>query len=702
MDAKKIIVEPFGLRNVLQILGIILVAFVLINIGYTMYYLSEDQKISNVMTTYKKEEQFKLKSRKFNYNNCMDDYKDRYLSDFYIASSSMSFLVGNQRFDYANIEMLKNCLIMGARYIELEIINDSFSQNAKPIVTTGYKDGQWQTSLNNIDFEQACDVLANYAFQPDIRSNEFPLFIYLKLKINNYAPTLSKIANIIRKKFPSKKEKNLESGNRIDFNINPADTKLCSLFNQVIIWSDPVIFDENLSDDDKNLIKSFTETVNKYPPIRIHHTKLSDYRVTSSDRKPKTPADYLNDQDSLTEYNRNKLSIVYPHNEDDIKTINYDPDEAWSYGCQFVGINYQLNDDNRRLYFDKFKMDSMVLKPEVLRRIIPEKKVVSIDTLVPETKEQSDYVKRQLAFIYKDQPICLRPYNEPGKVLTIEEGNLVVKDKREDELDVIDAFLIQPSLNNRDNNLIISLESVRYPNKYLIYDGSDFTIQDWRIHKFEDDSEEFVNNSSYIPMKPFTQTRSNIKEDTSNMISFYVQNRKYNIMTYNSTKESITVEEDDSQNFELANRGTFIINKLKVQGFTNIRQLDGMYVHQEKSLLVKKKIDLDPNGLFEFSEEKTLNDFPLIKENFIHIKDYKGNYWTVDGHVLRSNQKTPNQNTRFIIEENDDVVKIIFGGNEQKLPLITQSDGILRLSYNTETESPNTQFILGMNYKKSN
>ena len=191
--------------------------------------------------------------------------------------------------------------------------------------------------------------------------------------------------------------------------------------------------------------------------------------------------------------NRKNLSIVFPHYENDITTINYDPDEAWSYGCQFVTINYQLDDDNRKLYFEKFKMDSIVIKPKILQTNPPKKNAISIDNLVPETKEQSDYVKRQLAFTYKNQPICLRPYNDPGKIITVDNNEiLTIKDKRETDLDIEDSFLIQPTISNPDNNLMISFESVRYPNKFIYFNGNEFSIDDWRKHKNNFDAKEFA------------------------------------------------------------------------------------------------------------------------------------------------------------------------------------------------------------------
>jgi hypothetical protein len=449
-------VEQFELKHIFQIISFIIVIFIIVNIGYSFYYFSEDTKLKSVLNSYKKSTIPQL--REFTYNDCIDKYKDRYLADFYIASSAMSFLVGNQKYDYVNIEMIKNCILMGARYLELQILNSSFDFNSAPIVTTGYDKGQWQTSLNNINLELVLDTIANYAFNGEVKTHQFPLFIYLKLQVNNYPQTLSKIAKLLKKYFPSKSEKNMEIGNRILSEIDPAKTKICSLFNQVIIWSDEVQL-EGYSEDEKELIKEYISVVNKFTPTRMHHSKILSVQ---GDNIYKTLPEKRASSDLLTERNKVALTIVYPHTENDTQTINYEPDDAWSYGCQFVAINYQLDDEYRNVYLEKFKMDSIVLKPSVfLKELEQDSNIISLDSLENSTTlakdTQADAVKRQLAFLYKRTPIYLRPYNDYNKVFSIENDQLIVKEKTDSEVDVEDCFLIKPNLKNKKDTLIISL-----------------------------------------------------------------------------------------------------------------------------------------------------------------------------------------------------------------------------------------------------
>jgi hypothetical protein len=703
MESNGPAMEKFKLKHIFQFLGIALVLFILINIAYYMYYLLEGVRTDEVLSTYNKISTTKL--REFKQTDCLAQYNDKYLADFYIASSAMSFLIGNQRFDYVNTDMIKNCLIMGARYIELQVLNSSFSSSmTRPIITTGYKEGQWQTSLNNIDFEAACNVIAEFAFNPEVKTHEFPLFIYIKLQIDNNPKTLSKMAAIIKRYFPSKTEKDLDIGNRILPDINPAQTKICNLFNQVIIWSDPVQTN-GYDEDQQKLILEYQNLINKHPPNRLHFSKLTEFNpmnIKVNQKMPKTPQDYQEESDALSEYNRKNLTIVYPHNDLDTTTTNYDPEEAWSYGCQFVAINYQLNDQYRAVYFDKFKLDSLVLKPNSLQLIVPQPTLMSLDNLPSSKKVVSmDSSRRQMPHYYKNKPVYFRPYSDADKILTIEKNMLVVKDKRNDQVDIVDAFLIEKSLHDPESNTYISLQSVRYPNKYLVFNGGEFEINDWRIKQYDQDATDFMINSTFIPMKGFANTRAQVKEDGSELISFYLQEKKKSVMYYHLLNQNITDVNDNIGDLALSNQSTFYIHKLNVKTLNNIRQSDGFYVHNESTLLTKRYFNLNPNGVFEFIDERDIKNFPLSVGDYIHIKSSNGTYWNIGrNNTLRSNLSTPGLTTRFSIEDKLKHSVIYYEGNRDKTPLIVQKDGILRLAYNSEYEDEKTHFILGTSFIK--
>ena len=60
------------------------------------------------------------------------------------------------------------------------------------------------------------------------------------------------------------------------------------------------------------------------------------------------------------------MTRVYP-DFNSRKGDNFDPRIAWSYGCQFVCMNFNRQNHNMIVYWKKFIKSSFVLKPKQLR-----------------------------------------------------------------------------------------------------------------------------------------------------------------------------------------------------------------------------------------------------------------------------------------------------------------------------------------------
>ncbi len=696
-----ILVENFETKHILYIFGFITAICFIIYTIYSFKNLIPSGQIKNIQKEYTP-----LEIESYDQDQCMIKYKNNRLSDFYIASSANSFLVGNQKYDNVSLDMIKNCIIMGARYIEIEVICSTLDLSAKPIVTTGIEIGQWQTSLNNIDFEEVCQTIATFAFSPEIKTHQLPFFLYIKLRVNNNPIVLGKMGRVIKQYFPFKKDKELEFGNLFPINIDPAHILMCSLFNQIVIWSDPVDT-TNFDKFQMDSVQNYIDIMNKYTPKRLHYTEVSNQgKDTSEDAR--TPEQKRKKLDNLTEKNKLSLSIVYPNKEDDTKSDTYDPEEAWSYGCQFVAINYQLNDDNRNIYFTKFMNDSFYLKPEPLRK---QKETVvnnNLDMMISDESNTKDIILKRQWFFNKDKPVYFRPFNDTSKVLTIENYKLVIKTKTDDDLNIEDSFLIKPYLANADHPSKISIESVRYPNYYLVIYEDGFEINDWRTRKFDSDSATFITDASFILKQGLITTRSNNgSEDISSLMSLCIQGTTKKVMVYNSTSQNIIFkDDDDSQDYNLANIATFHMYKLPVTTAYNIRQSDNQYVKSENTLLVKNT-NIGLNGFFEFINESDIN-VPGIDKNvpvkIIHIKDNKNNYWTIgDKSLLRSNSTNPSEKTRFYLKESGKFTNIYYknpkkGSND--LPVMAQSDGVLRLAYPNEIGKKETNFIISSTFTK--
>ena len=50
------------------------------------------------------------------------------LCDFYVASSYKSYLPCTNYYDYASIDAIKKCIVYGARYIDLDVMNKNFNE----------------------------------------------------------------------------------------------------------------------------------------------------------------------------------------------------------------------------------------------------------------------------------------------------------------------------------------------------------------------------------------------------------------------------------------------------------------------------------------------------------------------------------------------------------------------------------------------
>ena len=273
-------------------------------------------------------------------------YKKFELKKLQVASSYNTPLVYNQMLDYTSEEILLAVLQSGARYLEFNIFNSTFGPDAIPVVSNGYRTGEYQLTLNSITFESCCKVMSDHAFQQRINergvpNHNDPLFIGLNLNTNNNIYCLDVLANIIMDYF---KERLLDHEYSFQQN-NIANIKLKELKKKVVIFSSAGFEGSNMEElvnaswDDKMM-------------QRIHYSELehSDFN-----------------RDKLISFNKKGITIVVPHQEGDFYTGNYDSNSAFKAGCQFVCMNYQYVDGNIDKYITQFKERCIMPKPKRLR-----------------------------------------------------------------------------------------------------------------------------------------------------------------------------------------------------------------------------------------------------------------------------------------------------------------------------------------------
>jgi hypothetical protein len=261
------------------------------------------------------------------------------LCDFYIASSYKSFLPGMQYYDLASIDCIANTIECGSRYVELDIFQDSFCWDSKPVVYSGRLQGLWNYT-NKLDFESCIKKIREVAFgSAYVKNGNDPLFICLNIHTEQNFKLLSKVAEIIHENFGNK----LLSSNYSYKTNNLAQTPIKELIGKVIIIS-----------NDKWEGCDMEEIVNFSWEMPFLRNLSSEQALNNFDKN------------ELREYNKRNITRVYPY----IKgkdSKNFNPAECWLTGCQFVCMNYQTMDEFMTFYLDKFSKFSLVLKPAKLR-----------------------------------------------------------------------------------------------------------------------------------------------------------------------------------------------------------------------------------------------------------------------------------------------------------------------------------------------
>jgi hypothetical protein len=84
--------------------------------------------------------------------------KNYRLCDFYVSSSYNSASSGYQMFDYISANVVKKILQTGARYLEFQVYGDQFGEKGEPVVSMGFKTGEWKLSLNTVYFEDIITI----------------------------------------------------------------------------------------------------------------------------------------------------------------------------------------------------------------------------------------------------------------------------------------------------------------------------------------------------------------------------------------------------------------------------------------------------------------------------------------------------------------------------------------------------------------
>ena len=282
------------------------------------------------------------------------------LGDFYVASSYNASHCGYQMYDYTSENVVLAVLQSGARYLEFNVFNSEFGDKAFPVVSMGYKQGEWKMMINDTPLETIFEIIANNAFSitsgsEGVNNPDDPLFIGLNLNTNSNLNCLNLIAFLITKYFSKRL---LGSEYSFQNNDTIADMSMIQLAGNSSNGGRIVIFTSD------GFQGSGLEEIVNYSWDNIdNNPKHSMQRLLYS-----TIMEPTYNKQSLIDYNRTGLTIIVPHEEGDFYNTNYDPTLAFELGCQFVAMEFQYVDGNMDMYITRFKEKSFIMKDADLQK----------------------------------------------------------------------------------------------------------------------------------------------------------------------------------------------------------------------------------------------------------------------------------------------------------------------------------------------
>ena len=282
------------------------------------------------------------------------------LGDFYVASSYNASHCGYQMYDYTSDKIVLAVLQSGARYLEFNVFNSEFGDKAYPVVSMGYKQGEWKMMVNDTPLETIFETIANNAFSISsgsigVNNPNDPLFIGLNLNTNSNLNCLNLVAFLITKYFGKRL-----LGSEYSFQNNDAiaDITMIQLAGNSSNGGSVVIFasDGFQGTGLEELINYSWDNIDNNPKHsmqRLHYSTIIDPNYNTQ---------------TLIDYNRTGLTIIVPNQEGDFSSSNYNPTIAFELGCQFIASNFQYVDSNMDMYITRYKTKSFIMKDISLQK----------------------------------------------------------------------------------------------------------------------------------------------------------------------------------------------------------------------------------------------------------------------------------------------------------------------------------------------
>ena len=274
------------------------------------------------------------------------------LGDFYVASAYNAAHCGYQMYDYTSEQIVLAVLQSGARYLEFNIFNSEFGDNAFPVVSMGYKKGEWKMMASDTPLETIFQIIAKNAFTISdgvngVGNPDDPIFIGLNLNTNSNLSCLNLIAFLITEYFSTKLLDNQYSFQNSD---KVADINAIQLSGKVVFFASDGFQGSGLEE----MINYSWDNVNGNRNHMMRRIYYNDIMATTFD------------SNELLNFNKSGLTIVVPHQEGDFFNGNFDTNKAFDLGCQFIAMEFQNIDSYMDSYITRFNTYSLVLKDDTV------------------------------------------------------------------------------------------------------------------------------------------------------------------------------------------------------------------------------------------------------------------------------------------------------------------------------------------------
>jgi len=316
----------------------IALALLVIGIGYALYVSvmpSETIALNKAKPIFKSYEQV----TKLAPLGCPTTPSNMRLCDYYMASSSYSVFPGAKVFDYVSDSIIPLIIKAGARLVELDVYSD---ESDKPVVGLKNQKLGVDYAYNTVPLEACCISVANNAFNSITCPVSSDPFI-LSLVFHTDKTTVINAASAIIKTTCGPHLLDASYGyQRKNLAVEP----ICNLQQKIVIVSGGSM---------KGTLME--ELVN-----------LS-WSTSSLRRLTYFQASQPHDHEELIDNNRDHITMVVPDIELDL--VNSNPQVLLAYGCQWNLMNYGSVDSAMETYIGTFQENSLVLKPDALRPLIP-------------------------------------------------------------------------------------------------------------------------------------------------------------------------------------------------------------------------------------------------------------------------------------------------------------------------------------------